>query len=318
MRAIKIFLILLLLNVCASALVASDAGTSAVPFLNMPVGARYIAMGGAATAVAEDSTAMFYNPALLAQQYWNSIDFMHSVYFEDTSYDYLSMSIKLNKVSSLGISAQYFSYGDLERIDYNGARVGSFSPSDLALAIGYAHNIKGFGAGVNVKYVQSTIINTANTFAFDFGITSPEIYTNFFYEQDYNDSLILGVVVKNVGGEIKYNNESEPLPLIMALGAGYYVSNYLFSLDAGMYEGEAYFALGCEYDLTIADSLNALFRAGYNTISNPAFSDVDGLTGFSCGLGVKWNEVSFDYAFVPFGDLGNTHRFSLSYSFGYL
>jgi len=67
---------------------------------------------------------------------------------------------------------------------------------------------------------------------------------------------------------------------------------------------------GLEYSLASAYFL----RAGYSiTPSNNL--DVDGLTNLTGGVGVRLGHFAVDYAFVPFGDLGNTHRISLLINF---
>lgn len=55
-----------------------------------------------------------------------------------------------------------------------------------------------------------------------------------------------------------------------------------------------------------------LYRVGYNTSSSSA---IGGLPGFAVGLGFGFRGLDVGYAFVPMGDLGDTHRVLLSYSF---
>jgi hypothetical protein len=38
-------------------------------------------------------------------------------------------------------------------------------------------------------------------------------------------------------------------------------------------------------------------------------------SGFSVGMGLTFSNLGLDYAFVPYGDLGDTHRISLGYKF---
>jgi hypothetical protein len=54
-------------------------------------------------------------------------------------------------------------------------------------------------------------------------------------------------------------------------------------------------------------------RSGYQL----AFldSETGGLTGLSCGLGVKLGSLVLDYAYLPYGRIGNSHRLSLSFQF---
>jgi len=61
---------------------------------------------------------------------------------------------------------------------------------------------------------------------------------------------------------------------------------------------------GVEYHLTPKLSL----RTGYN--SN---NDID--KGLSAGIGFGTEGLQFDYAFVPYGDVDNTHRASIGRRF---
>jgi hypothetical protein len=54
-------------------------------------------------------------------------------------------------------------------------------------------------------------------------------------------------------------------------------------------------------------------RAGINTLG---LGDIAGLSGLSAGAGIAFSSLSVDYALVPFGELGLTHRLSLSLKFG--
>ncbi len=71
-----------------------------------------------------------------------------------------------------------------------------------------------------------------------------------------------------------------------------------------------YLALGAEYLL----NKNFAFRAGYQF--GHASDDLgSGLVGLGAGLGLKFDSFALDYAYVPFGDLGDTHRMTLGFNF---
>jgi len=58
------------------------------------------------------------------------------------------------------------------------------------------------------------------------------------------------------------------------------------------------------------------FRAGYQV--NYPDPRLSGLTGLTLGLGYTVNRsITLDYAMVPVGELGTSHRFSLIFKFGY-
>src|SRR4051812_46483804 len=65
-------------SLSASAQAATGrAGTASADFLKLGVGARYLAMGEAATAVADDANAIFWNPANIARLKRSSISFTY-------------------------------------------------------------------------------------------------------------------------------------------------------------------------------------------------------------------------------------------------
>ena len=63
--------------------------------------------------------------------------------------------------------------------------------------------------------------------------------------------------------------------------------------------------------LPIRERGAASLRGGWNSRS----LQVDGLTGVTLGAGVEFHGLSVDYAFLPYGDLGSTHRVGLSAKF---
>jgi len=68
-------------------------------------------------------------------------------------------------------------------------------------------------------------------------------------------------------------------------------------------------ALGAEYNFAVSENFKVSPRVGGNTRT---LGDLDGFTGVTFGLGFGLKGVGLDYAFVPTGDLGTSHRISLS------
>ena len=70
-------------------------------------------------------------------------------------------------------------------------------------------------------------------------------------------------------------------------------------------------ALGAEGELRVTGSETVFCRLGYKSgRSRNAGS------GVSAGLGIRTGSLGVDYAFSPFGDLGDAHRFTLNFRFG--
>ena len=132
------------------------------------------------------------------------------------------------------------------------------------------------------------------------------------------ENLNLGFTVKNLGVQTKaFIKEKHDLPLVCNLGLGYMLlSNSLrLGLDLSQpEEGDFGVNVGGEYIWREMVSL----RLGYKSMGEDlkTGSNKDGLTGFGIGLGVNMNVYYLDYAFVPFNELGDTHRVSIGMKWG--
>ncbi|OGR86000.1 MAG: hypothetical protein A3A86_05470 [Elusimicrobia bacterium RIFCSPLOWO2_01_FULL_60_11] len=283
-------------------------GTSAGQFLKMGVNARAVAMGEAYSAVADGSDAIFWNPAGLHRVENRAFSFMHSVYVQGIQHDFASYAQKIDALGTLGVSVQYMGAGELDETNASGAKVGSFRPYDMAATLGWGRLFKGFeghefAAGAALKMVRSKIVETAQTAAVDLG-------TQWSPYQD----LWLALAVQNIGGQLKFKNEGDDLPLNVRLGSSYNVSWPLLLAADVNFSGDnnASASLGAEYKLRLGRESWASGRAGY---SSRTASDLSGLPGVSAGCGLAGPSFGIDFAWTPFGDLGNAYRVSVSGKF---
>ena len=94
-------------------------------------------------------------------------------------------------------------------------------------------------------------------------------------------------------------------PLTFKLGAASNLKNLTLALDvAKPQDNEIYYCLGAEWWLRNVLAL----RAGYKT-------NQDIGQGLTAGIGYKFGRICLDYAYVPYGDLGDAHRISLGIKF---
>lgn len=304
----------------ATSFTPSAKGTVGAQFLKLGVGARAVAMGEAYTAVANEASALYWNPAGLARIGRRSATFMHAVYLDTSYFDYAAYAHNFNPYGYAGASVQYFSAGKItETSDATGLDVGDFTPRDLAVTIGYAYTqrhwdilpeLDGFSYGVAAKYIESKIIDTASTGAVDVGVLSPAYL---------GERLRLAATVTNIGGRLKFEAESAALPTALRVGGAYHILNrWLVATDVEFPNHNAPFiALGTEYLYPIQLEWSLSGRLGFNSRT---VGDVSGFTGLSFGVGMGyygWNlqRLTLDYGFLPMGGVGLAHRISVSYNF---
>lgn len=282
-----------------------DAGTRTGQFLKLPVGARAIGMGEAYTAVADDANSIFYNVAGLARLEKKGAEYMFSKYVEETSYHWVAFAMPISEtIGSAGIGFQYFTAGSIDETDIKASKVGTFTPSDLAVNLSYAKVLMEIPLGLNLKIINSKIKESATTVAVDLGAQ---------YNKLMDGKLLLGFTAQNLGGSLKFESESSKLPILIKLGSGYKVSDsWVAAADIVFPEDNSpTLALGTDYKYQIQEGMNLSGRLGYNSRGRK----VDGFNGVTIGVGFGFQMATLDYAWMPLGDLGSTHRISVGVKF---
>lgn len=297
----------------AGASFSSDAvGTVGSDFLNLGAGAKAMAMGGAYTAVAEDASAAYWNPAGLVQINQMSATFMRATYLEDITYQYAAYAHRLSPYSVIGVSMLATDIGKIEQTDTMNNSLGSFTPRDQAYALTYSRAIlelsdrdHDVAIGVSAKYVTSKIVDRGYGYAVDLGLMTFN-FTKIPYR--------LGFAVQNLGRGQKFDQNYDSLPLKIKVGGALSpFRNFLLASDIVFpKQNKFYFCLGTEVWAEPSDKSRISIRAGYNS----QMSRIQGgLSGISFGAGVGLQYFTVDYAYVPMGELGSTHRFSLNFDF---
>jgi len=305
------------LLLCAAPLRAGDysgsaAGTSSGKFLTFGVSARAAAMGEAYSAAAQEADAVRYNPAALVRIGANSAEVMHANYLAGAFLDYGAFARRLGPGQAIGLSALQMTYGGVDETDEAGFKTGTAHPANLALTGAYAFKFSGTGPldggaiGFSGSYIQSTIVSSAKTFTASLGFLSPA-YGPY--------GTRIAFVAENLTGSLKFDRKADPLPLAFKLGGIMHLTpDWLLAVDlAGPRDNAPYAAVGTEKIFTTRSEVRLAARAGYNMRSA---KDLEGLAGFTAGLGIALNGLALDYALTPFGELGYTHKLSLGFRFG--
>jgi len=285
-----------------SAQTVTQSASLAAPLENLEGSARDLAMGSAFVGVADDTSALYFNPAGLSGLKNPEIAIHHNSYLAGTFQETLSAGFNTGNFGGLAFSLDYVSWGTLDLRDAYGASQGNYTDSDVGFTAGWGLEcLPGFSTGLALRGLQQKVVNDLYTsLAGDIGILwLPQ--KNLRFGLSY---LNLGTPVagSQLSGDLKCGasclfNATPQCTLLTAL-AGDWTPGGVGSAQAGL-EG----TLNRQWTL----------RVGYQL---PFYDNqIAGLTGLTAGAGIKLSSLSLDYAYLPFGTLGESHRISLSYQF---
>lgn len=198
-----------------------ESGGYAGSFLDWGVGAKAIAMGKTFSAIADDGTALFWNPAGLEQMKSREFSAMHALIFEDRTEDYIAFTYPVSKFT---ISAGWLHFGvsDIQERNEVGELVGHFGDSENAIMLGSGISIYSapafkFNLGTTVKYFHHSLYNHhANGWGADLGSLF------YLYRKGFIKHIGFAVVIQNLGAKLKWNTESnheEEVPITVRLGS---------------------------------------------------------------------------------------------------
>jgi hypothetical protein len=152
----------------------NNVGNRSAEFLTIPIGSRAVAMGNAYTALADDITSVYWNPAGLAFMERTESFFTYIDMPLDVSMTYVGAgSPVFEGQGAIAGFVQVLNFGELEqttvmRPNGTGIMWDSFS---FAGGMSYAHNFSDrFSAGFTLKGIHESIADqSASAFAMDFG-----------------------------------------------------------------------------------------------------------------------------------------------------
>ncbi|MFH1379889.1 MAG: PorV/PorQ family protein [bacterium] len=268
---------------------------------------RALGLGQAFTAVADDLSAAFWNPAGLPQLRYKEFVFVHDEQLYNFNYNYIGYVNPIGKKFTLGTELHYFYVNDIRSYDYLGNAGKKLSAYDsmFSLAGGYTlynSDTRFFGLGTTGKLIQQKLADErAVSYSGDLG----SLYL-------CNDKRFgLGFTMRNLPlSRPNFSTESAPLPTEYRLGTSYKFPfktiQILISTDLILPRKEiTYNTWGLE---SVWWNLFAL-RAGYRFAKDTG-------SGISFGAGTTIGGFKIDYAFVPFGELGESNKISIGFAFG--
>lgn len=263
-----------------------DVGTTSANFLKIGVGVKAVAMGEAFTALADDGSSIYWNPAGITQINNRQFFATYNTWFQSVSQGYLSYILPFGE-NTVGFALNYVDMGTIQGYDEAGFPTHQFGASNLLFQIAYAKKMAtNFSLGISVGYLSDTIENSKESSYLGTAGILIKPGSNFS----------LGLAIQNLGGDVR----NDPLPIILKAGVGVKTKTLTFTADIGIpNDNNIYYCAGLEWWLGEIFAL----RVGYRT-------NQDNGPGYTAGIGFKTGNSYLDYAYAPYGNLGTTHRIS--------
>lgn len=212
-------------------------GEAAVPFLLLAPDSRAGGLGESGAGLADNSAAVFWNPAGIAFLTGSEVGFTHSNWLPmfnlDLFYDYATYRQYIEDLSgSLTASVTYMNYGEFVRTSSNSPDpIGTFRSFDAALTLGYATKLSSsWGLGFNFRVIHSRLADkpteaeqgsgVATSVSFDVGAMWRPEKLDLPLIGDIGNQFSIGFNLSNIGPKIYYIDQAQadPIPTNFRLG----------------------------------------------------------------------------------------------------
>ena len=285
-------------------------------FLKIGVGGRATAMGDAFVAVANDVSALYWNPAGLTQFSENQIIFSHNQWVVDINHDFIGAVYHLDETNTFGVSLTSLSMDEMKvTTEYAPDGTGEyFGFSDLGISVSYSRKMTDqFSFGGTVRYIEESLdklkmrgimIDLGTYYWTGLGTSRFAVTVSNFG----NDIAPDGEVVL-VGNRTKSDWQSFSPPTMFRIG---------FAIEP--YEDEQN-KITTSIQLNHPNDNSENLSLGFEYVWNKMFYARGGYKinvdeqNYSFGAGVNVPisvaNISVDYAYANFTRLGSAHRFSI-------
>lgn len=294
MKALKIIIAVFFIMI--STVFAGDAGQE-TPF-SIGAGARALGMGGGFISLADDASAIYYNPAGLPNLNYQEFSFMHIELFEGTSYNYAGWVFPDSKLRGVGIGFFRIGTDDIEgRSDFISGSTFGYSESQILFSYGQTLG-DDFSIGGSFKIVNQSL-DTLSDYGLGFDVG---------FSLQLTDNISSGLIFRDiVPSELKLAAETETAPITIAGGIG--LKNISLREKS---------TLTAAIELEKIENRTIKVHTGGELLFNQIYALRTGYDkdNFSFGAGIIINRIKIDYAYKIMDNINDSHRFSLSFLIG--
>lgn len=269
----KIFFTLILFFVILLPLTQAQVGITSVPFLQIEPDSRASGMGNTGVAIADNASAVFWNPAGLAFQRGNQVSITHSQWLPqfnaDLFYDYLVGKYHVEEIGTFGAHITYLNLGEQIQTDNQGNNLGRFNSYEFSVGVSYGFQVnKNLGLGTGVRYIRSSLFEgtvggeqRSVSPGSSFGVDLSALYKTNPFSFGGNDATFnAGLNLSNIGAGVNYTDDArkDPLPTVLRFG-------YAFTTDLDR---------NGVHSLTLANDISKLLARSDSTGADGAFESL--------------------------------------------
>jgi hypothetical protein len=328
LNPIKMQLLILVLGLVAFA-PAEYGQNSSIPaaFVEVGMGARPAAMGGAYSGLADDINAIYWNPSGLVNLKSKEASFTTAKLYGLIRYNLLEFGMPLN----IDDTRQGIGFGLL----YSG----DDAEREFTLTLGYARDVGPVSVGANLKYRYASFGNNSLNASDYNGVFTDDEFQQGVLDQvhgsangfgidlgllyQFSEKIRMGLMIRDLYSPIRWDSQSdsklakgkytETVPVETVIGTSYKVFDEL--------------TVTADFQPALTNDVSNMIRGGaelrlfqflyvraglQNTINN--FDDEKYVLGFGFNLGVKKSSIKFDYTYLS-EPLESSNRLTISFSF---
>lgn len=344
MRIVSHFLVLFLFCSAFSSLNAqnfvrnvSNNGTVAAAFLEIGIGARAEAMGGAYTAQQGYAESIYWNPAGLAFSDQVMASFTNTRWLADLRLDFGTIAVPVKKIKgtvAVGFTTLGTPSQPVRTVLQPEGTGEMYDARDFAFNFSFASRLADdFSVGLTAKYISQRIYAvSAQQVALDAGIlyqtplnglTLGASLSNFGDDMSLSGRVLDDIIDPDLNNEgvenipVSYKTRAEALPQIFRFGLAYHTQineqmEWTLSSDVLHPRGATE---SVNFGTELGFKKLVFFRAGYQNLFERY-----AINGLTLGGGLQYilpnrTLLMVDYSWSDWGILNDAHRISLSLAF---
>jgi hypothetical protein len=291
-------------------------------FNQIPSNSQNWALGGqVVTSIRQKFNNFTENPALITTSPTNQLELSLSPYLGNTFMSNLSFS-RIIKQTPVGFFCRFLDYGNFEKTDLSGNKIGKFNANDFMLGFGLGKKKGNISFGTNLKVVGSSIelytayaamLSLGATFQhpkkdFQVGFTINNLgyqFKNYFPSQKYTLPIQI-----NIGTSFK----PQFMPLIFSVSFGDFQK--IVSPDIDSKTNFSYMIDKFSIGTNVLISKQIQFQIGYRGQDKDLSTKTYGsFAGLSFGTTITSTKFNFGYSYANYHVSGGIHCFTTTYQF---